>query len=253
VGIDFLHQRWPVYHADNHLLVVYKPAGLLAQGDDSGDVCLLDLARGWVKQRYQKPGNVFLGLVHRLDRPVAGVMMFARTSKAAARLSAALRSRDARKCYWAVVEGRLPASAGALVHHIERDGRTSRIVPGRTRHSQEARLSFRVLASGAGRGLVAVELETGRRHQIRLQLAHCGCPVVGDVRYGAHAPMPSRQIALFSKELSVEHPTRKAMLTFVSPLPVGWPWPGAGLDPSAPLWNWGDYPILPPTASAPGI
>ncbi len=253
MGIDFLHRRWPVFHADNHLLVVYKPAGLLVQGDDSGDVCLLDLARGWVKQRYQKPGNVFLGLVHRLDRPVAGVMMFARTSKAAARLSAALRSRDTRKCYWAVLEGRPPAPAGVLADHIEREGRTSRIVLGRTSNSREARLSYRVLATDSGRSLVAVELETGRRHQIRLQFAHCGCPIVGDVRYGAFAPMPARQIALFSKELSVAHPTRKETLTFISPLPIGWPWPGIAHDACAPLWNWGDYPTWLPTASTPGI
>ncbi len=253
MGIDFLHSRWPVFHADNHLLVVYKPAGLLVQGDDSGDVCLLDLARSWVKQRYQKPGNVFLGLVHRLDRPVAGVMMFARTSKAAARLSAALRSRDTRKCYWAVLEGRPAAPAGMLVHHIERDGRTSRIVAGRTRHSREARLSFRVLAADSGRSLVAVELETGRRHQIRLQFAHGGCPIVGDVRYGAPAPMPARQIALFAKELTVAHPTRRETLTFISPLPVGWPWPGMEPEAGAPFWNWGEYPVSFPTASAPGI
>ena len=251
--IDFLHPRWPVFYADNHLLVVYKPAGLLSQGDDSGDVCLLDLARSWVKQRYRKPGNVFLGLVHRLDRPVAGVMMFARTSKAASRLSAALRSRDARKCYWAVLEGRPPAPAGVLVDLIERDGRTSRVVPAPAVNTREARLSYRVLAADDGRSLVAVELETGRRHQIRLQLAHCGCPIVGDVRYGASAPMPSRQIALFSKELSVAHPTRKENLTFASPLPVGWPWPGMVAEPCAPLWNWGDYQISPPTASAPDI
>ena len=252
MGIEFLHHRWPVFYADNHLLALYKPAGLLAQGDDSGDVCLLDLARRWVKQRYQKPGNVFLGLVHRLDRPVAGVMIFARTSKAAARLSAALRSRETRKCYWAVLEGRPPSAAGVLADQIERDGRASRIVSGRSATSREARLSYRLLEAGAGRSLVAVELETGRRHQIRLQFARRGSPILGDVRYGASAPMPLRQIALFAKELSVVHPTRKETLTFVSPLPVGWPWPGIAPEASAPLWNWSDFPIRPPTASRPG-
>jgi 23S rRNA pseudouridine1911/1915/1917 synthase len=253
VGIEFLHHRWPVFHADNHLLVLYKPAGLLVQGDVSGDECLLDLARGWVKQRYRKPGNVFLGLVHRLDRPVAGVMMFARTSKAAARLSAALRSRETRKCYWAVLEGRPPSAAGVLVDQIERDGRSSRVVAARSATSREARLSYRVQGSASGRSQVAVELETGRRHQIRLQFAHRGCPIVGDVRYGASAPLPARQIALFAKELAVAHPTRKEILTFASPLPVGWPWPGFESEAAAPLWNRADYPILLPTASAPGI
>ncbi len=252
MGIDFLHHRWPVFHADNHLLVLYKPAGLPAQGDESGDPCLLDLARGWVKQRYQKPGKVFLGLVHRLDRPVAGVMLFARTSKAAARLSAAFRSRMTRKRYVAILDGRLPAPAGVLVHHIERHERTSRIVPGPTPTSREARLSYRVLETAAGRSRVSVALETGRRHQIRLQFAYLGCPILGDLRYGAPAPLPARQIALFAQELSVEHPTRGERLTFSAPLPVGWPWPGFAADASAPLWNWVDYRLLPLTASGPG-
>ena len=252
MGIDFLHYRWPVFYADNHLLVLYKPAGLPAQGDASGDTCLLDLARGWVKVRYQKPGNVFLGLVHRLDRPVAGVMLFARTSKAAARLSAAFRSRRTRKHYVAILEGRLPAPAGVLTHLIERHERTSRIVSGPAPTSREARLSYRVLDTAAGRSLVSVALETGRRHQIRLQFAYSGCPVLGDLRYGAPDPLPSRQIALFAQELAVDHPTRGERLTFTAPLPVGWPWPGFAAEASAPFWNWSDYRLPPATASGPG-
>ncbi|MCU0539556.1 MAG: RNA pseudouridine synthase [Desulfobacterales bacterium] len=253
MGIDFLHHRWPVFYADNHLLVLYKPAGLPAQGDASGDPCLLELARGWVKERYHKPGSVFLGLVHRLDRPVAGVMLFARTSKAASRLSAAFRSRRTRKRYLAILEGHLPAPSGELTHLIERHERVSRIVPAPTLVSREARLSYRVLEAAAGRSLVAVELETGRRHQIRLQVAHLGCPIVGDLRYGAPAPLPSRQIALFARELAVPHPTRGEILTFTAPLPAGWPWPGCAAEASAPLWNWIDYRLSLPIASRPGI
>ena len=124
----FVHARWPVFHEDNHLLVVYKPAGLLSQGDASGADNLLDLCKSWLKTRHGKPGRVFLGLVHRLDRPVAGVMVFARTSKAAARLSDQMRSRRMRKVYLAVVEGRMPAAEGRLRDHLERGEHASRVV-----------------------------------------------------------------------------------------------------------------------------
>jgi 23S rRNA pseudouridine1911/1915/1917 synthase len=241
--IPFLHERWPVFHEDNHLLVLYKPAGLLAQGDETGAANLLDLAKAWIKQRHHKPGRVFLGLVQRLDRPVAGVMLFARTSKAAARLSAQLRTRQTRKIYLAVVEGQLPSEHGKLTNHIERHDRLSRIATPPAASSREARLSYRVLETADGRSLIEVELETGRKHQIRLQLAHIGCPVVGDVRYGARAALPSRQIALLAREIALEHPTRREMLSFACPLPSGWPWPEADIRANAPLWNWEDYAI----------
>jgi 23S rRNA pseudouridine1911/1915/1917 synthase len=241
--IPFLHERWPVYYEDNHLLVLYKPAGLLVQGDETGADNLLDLAKGWIQQRYHKPGRVFLGLVQRLDRPVAGVMVFARTSKAAARLSAQLRSRQTRKAYLAVVEGRLPSERGELRHHVERQGRLSRMVPQPTASSREARLSYRVLAAADDRSLMEIELETGRKHQIRLQLALIGCPIMGDVRYGARAPLPSRPIALLAREIAFEHPTRREMLSFACPPPIGWPWTAADIPINAPLWNWEDYKI----------
>jgi 23S rRNA pseudouridine1911/1915/1917 synthase len=237
----FFHERWPVFHEDNHLLVLYKPAGLLVQGDETGAANLLDLAKAWIKQRHGKPGGVFMGLVQRLDRPVAGVMLFARTSKAAARLSAQIRTRQTRKVYLAVVQGRLPSVTGELMHHIDRRARLSSVVPQPTPSSREARLSYQVLEASGNRSLVEIELETGRKHQIRLQLAHIGCPILGDVRYGAPAPLPSRQIALLSREISLEHPTRREMLSFACPLPSGWPWPTADIPKDAPLWNWDDY------------
>jgi len=238
----FFHTRWPVFYEDNHLLVLYKPSGLLVQADKPGNVCLLELARTWIQKRHHKPGRAFLGLVHRLDRPVAGVMLFARTSKAAARLSDQIRSRKIRKVYLAVVEGRPPRPSGRLVHHLERRRHASRLVDQATPLSREARLAYRVLDAAGGRRLVEIELETGRRHQIRLQLARIGCPVVGDVRYGAALPLASRQIALFAKQIALEHPARRDPLTFTSPLPAGWPWPGVDTDES-PLWNWDDYAI----------
>jgi 23S rRNA pseudouridine1911/1915/1917 synthase len=236
----FVHARWPVFHEDNHLLVVYKPAGLLSQGDASGADNLLDLCKSWLKARHGKPGRVFLGLVHRLDRPVAGVMVFARTSKAAARLSAQMRARRVRKGYLAVVEGRMPAAEGRLCDRLVRGEHASRIADGGDASSREACLSYRVHAARDDRSLVAVALETGRKHQIRVQLAHAGCPVVGDVRYGASAPLPGGPIALLAREIELDHPTQSGRLTFTAPLPAGWPWPNADTGDS-PLWNWEDY------------
>ena len=221
--LSFFHPDWPVLYEDNHLLALYKPAGLLVQGDNTQDISLLELGKSWLKERYGKPGQVFLGLVHRLDRPVAGVILFARTSKAAARLSEQFRSGKAKKCYLAIVEGTPNPKSGRLVHHIERTDRFSRIVSEPSSLSQEARLTYRVLETFRSQSLVEVELETGRRHQIRLQLSHLGHPLLGDVRYGASAPLPQKQIALLAWELTVEHPTRKEPMTFRSPFPRGWP------------------------------
>lgn len=238
--LHFFHSHWPVFYEDNHLLALFKPAGLLAQGDHTGAPSLLDLAKLWVKKRHHKPGRVFLGLVHRLDRPVAGVMLFARTSKAAARLSAQFRAGSPQKIYLAVVEGIPDRPAISLSHHIERRGRWCGIVPTATSHSREAHLQFQLLDSSAERSLLRVVLKTGRKHQIRLQLSHAGHPLVGDVRYGASQPLPSRQIALVAKELTIEHPTRGIPIQFVSPLPAGWPWPIPQTGDSLPFWNWDD-------------
>ncbi len=235
----FILDDWPVFHLDNHLLALYKPAGLLVQGDETEDVCLLDLAKGWLKVKYEKPGRVFLGVVHRLDRPVAGVLLFARTSKAAARLSEQFRTGMVDKRYLAVVQGRVRRSEGKLVHRLERrDNRSSRIVEETGTAAQEARLSYRVLDRSLSHSLLEVSLETGRRHQIRVQLAHIGHPIVGDLRYGAPTPLPYAQIALLARELRVQHPTLKTGLTFRSPLPEGWPWPRSEFEPPPPPWNW---------------
>lgn len=243
----FYTPSWPVFWVDNHLLVLYKPAGLLVQGDQSGEVSLLELGKAWLKQRYRKPGRVFLALVQRLDRPVAGVMLFCRTSKAAARLSEQLRLRKVRKSYLAVVEGIPRQPAARLIHHLERQERCSRVVASPTAHSQEARLSYRVLDTNRSRALLRIQLETGRRHQIRLQLAQLGHPIVGDVRYGAADPLPARQIALLARELTFRHPTRDEMLNFQSPLPRHWPWPDDQPAATAPPWNWDDlYPLIRP-------
>lgn len=238
-GDYFFHPSWPVFYRDNHLLVLYKPAGLLVQADRTEEISLLDLGKGWLKEMYQKPGRVFLGMVHRLDRPVAGVVLFCRTSKAAGRLSEQFRTGGIEKYYVAVLEGELKRKSDRLVHFMERrDSRSSIIVPRKTSTSREAALSYEVLETGNGRTLVRVRLETGRHHQIRAQFAHIGHPVVGDLRYGSPAPLPQKQIALFARELVISHPVREERMRFESPLPCGWPWPDGQNHETCVPWDW---------------
>jgi len=243
-NLYFFSPHWPVLYLDNHLLALYKPAGLLVQGDRTEEVSLLDLGKYWLKERYNKPGRVFLGMVHRLDRPVAGVVLFGRTSKAAGRLSEQFRSGKVGKTYLAVVEGRLTKERDQLTNYIERDDRNSKIVAQPGDLTQMAKLSYRLLEATQSHSLVEVQLQTGRRHQIRVQLAHIGHPVVGDRRYGASTTLPQRQIVLFAKELTVEHPTRREEIAISSPLPVGWPWIMENRKIEGPPWNWDDLRAL---------
>ena len=247
----FFLPRWPVFYEDNHLLALYKPAGLLMQGDRTKDITLIELTKQWIKKRYEKSGDVFLGLVHRLDRPVAGVVIFCRTSKAAGRISEQFRTGQAEKQYVAVVEGALKEKSGQLTNYIERSGSSGKIMTHPTEKSREARLSFRLLDTHKSLSLVEIDLETGKHHQIRLQFSHLGFPVLGDLRYGASAPMAMRQIALFAKQLSIVHPIHKTMLTLQSPFPEGWPWPDAHTSENAPPWNWEEIhsQVISPTVS----
>ncbi|MGC9196033.1 MAG: RluA family pseudouridine synthase [Syntrophobacteraceae bacterium] len=234
----FFHKSWPIFYCDNHLLVLYKPAGLLAQGDQTGEISLLELGKLWIKDIYNKPGRVFLGLVHRLDRPVAGVMLFCRTSKAAARISEQFRTGRSEKYYLAVLEGQLKKKSGSLQNLIDRrENRSSFIVDEKTPSAREARLSFEVLDCARERTLVKIRLETGRKHQIRAQFAHIGYPVAGDLRYGAPVPLAQKQIALFAKELVVDHPVSGQRLRFESPLPKDWPWLTEDANSQIP-WDW---------------
>ena len=219
-----------VIHEDNHLLAVTKPAGLLVQGDRTGDVTLLALAKAYLKQKYAKPGNVFLALVHRLDRPVSGVVLLARTSKAASRLSRQFRERTVGKRYQAVVEGIPSAGSRELVAHLAGSG-DARGVTRAAREpfpdSREARLVYTVTERAANQALLAIEPMTGRRHQIRAQLALIGCPVLGDVKYGAARPFADRSIALHASRLEVTHPIGSELVVLEASLPPGWPWPPA--------------------------
>ncbi|WP_217556357.1 RluA family pseudouridine synthase [Paenibacillus sp. GbtcB18] len=216
----------PVLYEDNHVLVVEKPVNMPTQEDSSRDPDLLSVLKEDLKRRHQKPGNVFLGLVHRLDRPVGGVMVFAKTSKAASRLSDSVRTRTFDKTYAAVVRGRPKEPQGTLRHWLLKDTRTntvSVVKPGKD-GAKEALLDYRVLGSAEGLSLVLVKLHTGRPHQIRVQLAAIGCPLYGDQRYGAGANEPGQQLALWSARLSFPHPTQQETLTFRSSPPERHPW-----------------------------
>jgi RluA family pseudouridine synthase len=209
-----------ILYADNHLLVLNKPAGQLVQGDQTGRVTLLEEARAWLKEQYDKPGNVFLGLVHRLDRTASGVVVLARTSKAAARLCEEIRSRHPRKRYWALVAGEVPL-CGRFVDRLERGGYTSRVVD--APHGKEASLSYNRLYHAGGVSLVEITLETGRHHQIRVQFAHRGFPLLGDRRYGSEHPFAPDAIALHAREMVIRHPTRGEDMSFVAEPGEAWP------------------------------
>ncbi|MCL6456394.1 MAG: RluA family pseudouridine synthase [Gorillibacterium sp.] len=217
----------PILYEDNHVLVVVKPVNIPSQEDDTGDKDMLTALKEDLKLRHGKPGNVFLGLVHRLDRPVGGAMVFAKTSKAASRLSEAVRNRTFGKTYVAIVHGRPSEQAGRLRHHLLKDSRTNivRTVREGSEGAKEALLDYRVIGHSAGLTLVRVSLLTGRSHQIRVQFAAIGCPLYGDQKYGADRNQPGTQIALWSNEISFNHPTKQEeRLTFVSQPPDEHPW-----------------------------
>lgn len=211
-----------VLHLDNHLFVVAKPAGLLTQSDKTGDVDLLTMGKQYLKERFQKPGQVFLGLVHRLDRPVSGVVVLARTSKSASRLSQQFRDRTVVKRYVAIVEGRVPEKGTIENHVLKRDGKSKIVKPG-SKGSKFASLSYEPLLILGWRTLLLIGLTTGRSHQIRVQLAAAGHPVVGDRKYGAKTNTGTAAVALHCLTIGIEHPTLKEPRSWSAPVPRTWP------------------------------
>jgi 23S rRNA-/tRNA-specific pseudouridylate synthase len=212
----------PPLFIDNHLLVVVKPPGLLAQADRTGDPDVVSLARDYLKHAFGRPGNVFVGLVHRLDRPASGVMVLARTSKAAARLTAAFAGREVEKRYLAVVEGVLEG-CGERTDHIRKSGERISIVPAGTAGGREASMRWRAVAGDGVLTLVEVELLTGRPHQARLQLAAMGAPILGDFRHGAKTRFADgTAIALHAWRLAFDHPVRRVRCSFDAPPPTVW-------------------------------
>lgn len=216
--------RLSVLYEDNHLLGVVKPQNVPTQADESGDDDLLSIARAYIKEQYQKPGAAYLGLVHRLDRPVGGVMVFARTSKAAQRLQEAMQSGSWGKTYLAVVCGSAPEHA-ELTDYLVKDEttRASSVTDAKTQGAKMARLSFKKLAEIDDLSLLAIALETGRHHQIRVQLSHAGLPIWGDARYNASSK-PGQQIALWAAKLAFNHPTTKERISLASAPPETLPW-----------------------------
>jgi 23S rRNA pseudouridine1911/1915/1917 synthase len=217
-----------VLHADNHLLAVAKPAGVPVVPDPSGDESLLEQAKAWVKRQHAKPGRVFLGVVHRLDRPVSGVVLFARTSKAAARLSEQFRDGRAAKLYLAVTEGIVRGEEGTLEQWLLKDERANRVRVVAPRHpgARLARTRWRVLERLPDGCLLELAPATGRPHQLRLAAAvGLGCPLLGDLKYGAARPLPDRSIALHALRLEVDHPTRGERVGLTCPPPRAPWWP----------------------------
>ncbi|MCL2545404.1 MAG: RluA family pseudouridine synthase [Clostridia bacterium] len=212
-----------ILHVDNHVLVAVKPPNMPTQADDSKDPDLLSCIKAYVKQAYGKPGEAYVGLVHRLDRPVGGLVVLARTSKAAARLSAQVREQTLTRGYFAVARGDAP-DAAELTDWLRKDARanTVSVTAPRTPGAKEARLSLACLARREGLSLLRVRLHTGRSHQIRVQCAHAGYPLWGDARYGGG--QPGQQIALWGVFLRFEHPTLREPIAFHASPPHTAPW-----------------------------
>ena len=210
-----------VLFEDNHVIVVSKLAGEIVQGDKTGDTPLSEDVKAYLKEKYQKPGNVFLGVVHRLDRPVSGLVLFARTSKALTRLSEMFRTREVRKTYWAIVGKEPPQTEGTLTHWLTRNPKNNtaraydREVPG----SKKAILDYRVIAHSARYWLLEIDLHTGRHHQIRCQLAKIGCPIKGDLKYGAPRSNPDGGISLHARRIQFEHPVSHQPIDITAPVP----------------------------------
>lgn len=215
-----------VVYEDNHLIIVFKESGEIVQGDKTGDVPLSETVKAYIKDKYHKPGNVFLGVVHRLDRPVAGLVVFARTSKALSRLNEMFRKGEIHKIYWAITK-QCPAEAQAtLTNWLTRNERQNksyvydREVPG----SKKSILEYRVIGHSDRYHLLEIRLMTGRHHQIRSQLAHIGCPIKGDLKYGAERSNPDGSISLLSHHVEFVHPVSKETISLDSPLPADRLW-----------------------------
>lgn len=216
----------PILYEDNHLLVVNKKAGQIVQGDKTGDVPLVELFKAYIKERDGKPGNVFLGVVHRLDRPVSGVLAFAKTGKALERMNALVRDREIRKVYWALSRFRPEKKSDRLVQYLCKNERQNKsYVCGADRpDALRAELSYRLIGTSERYALLEVELHTGRHHQIRVQLASIGCPIQGDLKYGDRRSNPDGSIGLHARCLQFLHPVRKEMMEFTAEPPQQGVW-----------------------------
>lgn len=214
-----------IIYEDTHLLAVNKSAGELVQGDKTGDKCLLDTLKMYIKTKYHKPGNVFLGVPQRIDRPTTGVVLFAKSSKYLARLCEMFQHKEVQmtKIYWAIVKNRPPKDSGRLVDYLRKNEQQNKsyVVPksDTDKNVKEAILEYKVLAKSDNYYLLEIHLFTGRHHQIRCQLAHIGCPIKGDLKYGFPRSNKDGSICLHARELSFEHPTTHERITITAPTP----------------------------------
>ncbi len=221
-----------ILHEDNHIIVVLKPQGVPSCGDESGDENMLDAVKEYIRTAYGKPGNVYVGLVHRLDRPTGGVMVFAKTSKAAARLSEQMRSGDFEKKYLAVLSAVPKEPQGKLVNYLKKNAVNNMVYlcPPTTEGAKMASLEYRVAEEKGGCALAEIKLHTGRSHQIRVQMAGIGCPVFGDMRYGGERAKKGN-LALWAYSLTFTHPVTKERLRFMAEPPEETPWKHFSLAP----------------------
>ena len=222
-----------VLYEDNHIIVVNKQSGEIVQGDKTGNTPLSDIVKTYLKEKYNKPGNVFLGVVHRLDRPVSGVVLFAKTSKALPRLNKLFAEHEkVKKTYWAIVGNKPPQESGTLTHWLTRNEKTNtakaydREVP----NSKKAILDYRLIAASQRYFLLEIQLHTGRHHQIRCQLAKMGCPIKGDLKYGAPRSNPDGSICLHARHLELEHPVTHEILSITAPVPQDALWQAFAKD-----------------------
>lgn len=210
-----------VLHEDNHTIVVNKKSSDIVQGDKTGDAPLSEIIKEYLKEKYNKPGNVFCGVVHRLDRPTSGALVFARTSKALSRLNEQFRTKVPRKIYWAVVENMPPQKSGRLEHYMKKNEKQNKSyafdkpIDG----AKHAVLNYKWLASSDKYHLLEIELETGRHHQIRCQLSTIGCTIKGDLKYGAKRSNKDGSIHLHARQLEFDHPTTKERIKVTAPVP----------------------------------
>jgi 23S rRNA pseudouridine1911/1915/1917 synthase len=215
-----------ILYEDNHIIIVNKRSSDLVQGDGTGDEPLDDIVRAYIKEKYNKPGDVFLGVVHRLDRPVSGCVVYARTSKALSRLSELFRTREVKKYYWAIVTERPPEDEGTLRNYLKKNEKQNKsyVFDREVKGSKLAELSYRILGRSERFYLLEIDLHTGRHHQIRAQLAAAGCPVKGDLKYGAKRSNEGGGISLHSRRVSFIHPVKKEEISVEAPLPDDRTW-----------------------------
>ena len=221
-----------VVYEDNHIIVVNKTSSEIVQGDKTGDTPLSEMVKQYLKEKYNKPGNVFIGVTHRLDRPVSGLVVFAKTSKALPRLNEMFRNGEVKKTYWAIVKECPKETEGELVHYLVRNEKQNKsyAYDKEVKNSKKALLHYKLLGHSQNYSLLEVDLKTGRHHQIRCQLAKMGCPIKGDLKYGFPRSNPDGSICLHARTVQFVHPVSKEMIQLTAPVPEGNLWNGFEMD-----------------------